>query len=213
MGTTRKKRAQRSEFTTKKRPRQRRAKETFDAIAVACARLLVRHGYERVTTNHIADEAGVAIGSLYEYFPGKDAIVALVAERLVDRVVAKLAAAVPEVLALPPERAVRQWIEVIYQTLLHEKRLVGVFVHQVPYTNKLESIRSIAPMLMQLSVSARESAGARVKLEHERASLYLMINLVSTTIVQLVLDPPGDVSVDEMLTALAKRIDAWLSGG
>jgi len=49
-------------------------------------RLLPELGYAGTTTNHIAERAGVNVASLYEYFPGKDAIVAQVAERLVERV-------------------------------------------------------------------------------------------------------------------------------
>ena len=54
---------------------QRRAQLTFDALVEACARLLPELGYAGVTTNHVAEAAGVGIASLYEYFPGKDAIV------------------------------------------------------------------------------------------------------------------------------------------
>jgi AcrR family transcriptional regulator len=101
----------------KKQPRQRRARATVESIVEACARLMAERGYAAVTTNHIAAEAGVGIGSLYEYFHGKDAIVAIVAERLVGRVMDRLEAAVPEILAAPPELAALRWIERIHEIL------------------------------------------------------------------------------------------------
>ena len=79
------------DFAPKKIPAQRRSRDTFEALVEACTRLLPEQGYAGTTTNHIADRAGVGIASLYEYFPGKDAIVAQVAERLVQRVLARLA--------------------------------------------------------------------------------------------------------------------------
>lgn len=58
----------------RKQPRQARSRDTVKAILHAAAQVLVKQGYAATTTNHIAARAGVSIGSLYEYFPSKDAI-------------------------------------------------------------------------------------------------------------------------------------------
>jgi len=63
-------------LSPRKTPRQARSSATVDAILEATADILVRHGYAKLTTNRIAERAGVNIASLYQYFPGKDAIVA-----------------------------------------------------------------------------------------------------------------------------------------
>jgi len=200
------------EIEPRKRPRQRRAQLTFDALVDACARLLPELGYAGVTTNHVAQAANVNITSLYEYFPGKDAIVAQVAERLVNRVLVRLRAHMAEILSSNRDDSVRHWIEAVYSTLNAEKRLVAVFVYEVPYTNRLPQIRAITPLLLQFSEAAREAAGKRISLEHPRASLYLLINLVSSTILGLVLSPPEDVSQEEMIDCLTHRVETWLTG-
>ncbi len=61
----------------RKTPTQARAKATWNAILEAAARVLVQRGYEKATTDRIAERAGVGIGSLYEYFPNKEAIFAI----------------------------------------------------------------------------------------------------------------------------------------
>lgn len=60
--------------TRRRSPRQRRAHETVEAILDAVVRILKREGFAAITTNRIADVAGVSIGSLYQYFPDKSAI-------------------------------------------------------------------------------------------------------------------------------------------
>lgn len=55
-------------------PKQARAKATYNAILEATARILEAHGEARLNTNLIADTAGVSIGTLYQYFPNKTAI-------------------------------------------------------------------------------------------------------------------------------------------
>jgi len=200
------------ELQIKKVPRQRRSRATFEGIVDSCARLMAERGYIGVTTNHIAAAAGIGIASLYEYFPGKDAIVAVVAERLVARVMTRLGEAAPAMLELPPHLGPRAWIECIHDIIDGERDLVAVFYYQVPYTNRLPAVRAITPRLFDLSRALRQHAGSRVTLVREPATLHLMINLVSTTILQLVLDPPPEVSKDQLIAALADRISRWTSG-
>jgi AcrR family transcriptional regulator len=60
---------------------QQRAKETVEAIVRATAQILARDGAARLTTNRVAERAGVSIGTLYQYFPHRDALVAEVRRR------------------------------------------------------------------------------------------------------------------------------------
>jgi AcrR family transcriptional regulator len=202
--------AQRPDFAPKKLPAQQRSRETFDALVDACTWLLPRLGYAGTTTNHIADRAGVNIASLYEYFPGKDAIVAQVAERLVQRVMRRLGEGAPRVMAAGESEAVRLWIEWIHETVAREKSLVSVFVYQVPYTNQLEPIEAIGARLLEFSQQVRRHAGGFVRRELSDAGLALLINLVTSTIMQSVLDPPGNVTRRELLDELSRRVEEWI---
>jgi AcrR family transcriptional regulator len=65
----------------RKQPNQDRSRETVAAILQAAAELIGDEGIARTTTNRIADRAGVSIGSLYQYFPNKKAILATLLER------------------------------------------------------------------------------------------------------------------------------------
>lgn len=67
--------------TKRKTPRQARARATVDAILFAAAHILKTDGQSGFTTNRIAEVAGVSIGSLYQYFPNKQAIVDALRER------------------------------------------------------------------------------------------------------------------------------------
>jgi AcrR family transcriptional regulator len=58
----------------RKEPKQKRSKAMYDAILDATTHLLSENGYAATTTNHIAERTGISIGSLYQYFPNKDAI-------------------------------------------------------------------------------------------------------------------------------------------
>lgn len=196
----------------KKLPSQKRSRATFEALVEACAWLLTKRGYAGTTTNHIAERAGVNIASLYEYFPGKDAIVAQVAERLVERVLARLAEGAAHVMAGGEDQVVRLYIEWIYDVVSREKELVAVFLQQVPYTNQLDPIQATGARLLEFSQQVRWHAGGFLRRDLPDPALHLLINLVTSTIMQCVLDPPADVSPRELLDELIQRVEEWVRG-
>lgn len=65
----------------RKRPRQARSKAMVDALVEAAARVLAKEGWRGFTTNKVAELAGVSIGSLYQYYPDKTALLEAVRER------------------------------------------------------------------------------------------------------------------------------------
>jgi AcrR family transcriptional regulator len=71
---------------TRRAPRQRRSRQTVDAVLDAVRLVLERHGPDAVTTNRIVEAAGVSIGTLYQYFPDKQAIYRALHQRHVDEV-------------------------------------------------------------------------------------------------------------------------------
>lgn len=73
--------ADRKRQIRRRKPIQDRSSATVDALLEATAQILLSHGYDRASTNEIARRAGVSIGSLYQYFDNKDALVAELARR------------------------------------------------------------------------------------------------------------------------------------
>jgi len=71
---------------SRREPRQERSRQTVEAVLEAVRRVLSRHGAEAITTNRVAEAAGVSIGSLYQYFPNKQAIFMALHDRHVDGV-------------------------------------------------------------------------------------------------------------------------------
>jgi AcrR family transcriptional regulator len=67
---------QASPLRVRKEPRQQRSRQMVEAILQAAAELFADLGYARATTNKIAERAGVSVGSLYQYFPNKDSLLA-----------------------------------------------------------------------------------------------------------------------------------------
>jgi AcrR family transcriptional regulator len=79
--------SQKNAATPRKLPRQERAQATVEAILTATTHILTESGYDQFTTNRVAERAGVSIGSLYQYFPNKDALIFALATHHADAMV------------------------------------------------------------------------------------------------------------------------------
>tara|TARA_Y100000815_G_scaffold128445_1_gene115902 strand:+ start:2242 stop:2862 length:621 start_codon:yes stop_codon:yes gene_type:complete len=77
----------------RKQPSQSRARHTVDAIVEAAARILEEQGHGGFNTNAVADRAGVSIGTLYQYFPDKDALLGALIGRETARSLAEVESA------------------------------------------------------------------------------------------------------------------------
>ena len=79
-----------AKLSPRKQPRQRRAKATLDAIFEGTIQLLLTDGPQALTTTRVAERAGVSVGTMYQYFPHKQALIYALNERYLDVLAGKV---------------------------------------------------------------------------------------------------------------------------
>jgi len=121
---------------------QERSRATMDALVEATARILVREGFDKASTNRIAEMAGVSIGSLYQYFPSKEALVAAVIERHQQEIMDSVRGELAEVMRLPVEEAVRKLVAAAVRAHRVDPRLHRVLAEQIPRVGPLETLET-----------------------------------------------------------------------
>jgi AcrR family transcriptional regulator len=126
----------------RKNATQARSRATIDALVEATARILVREGFEKTSTNRIAEIAGVSVGSLYQYFPGKEALVAAVIDRHNEEIMGIVRAAFTEVADLPIDKAVRKLVTVAIEAHRINPKLHRVLAEQIPRTGQLKDVEA-----------------------------------------------------------------------
>jgi AcrR family transcriptional regulator len=122
---------------------QKRSRVTVDALLEATARVLRKEGYDRASTNKIAAVAGVSIGSLYQYFPSKEALVAAVIDRHMHEMLQMVRDAAVKVAARPIDVAARELVSVMINAHRVDAKLHRVLVEQTPRTGRLENVEAI----------------------------------------------------------------------
>ena len=103
----------------------------------------MKDGYDRASTNKIAAVAGVSIGSLYQYFPSKEALVAAVIDRHMHEMMQAVRDALAKVATRPIEVAARELVSVMLDAHRVNPKLHRVLAEQTPRTGRLENIEAI----------------------------------------------------------------------
>jgi AcrR family transcriptional regulator len=142
--------------TDRRRPQQRRARQTVDAVLDAVARILKREGMKAVTTNRIAEVAGVSIGSVYQYFPDKRAIFVALHERHIQEIDRLVEAKLFEHAASPVEDLIGAMMEAMIEAHATDPELYELLLTEVPH--RAEGTRDFAVRLhgaFRLAISSR----------------------------------------------------------
>ena len=119
-------------FRPRKQPRQQRAVETRQAVLDAAARIFAEYGYAAGTTNRIAEAADLSIGSLYQYFPNKDAILSALTDAHVDAGAALLRERTAEGLPESLEDLLRLFVRATIDNHRDDTRLHRVLFEEAP---------------------------------------------------------------------------------
>ena len=135
--------ARRPQTNPRKTASQKRSRLTVEALLQATARVLIKEGYDRASTNKIAAVAGVSIGSLYQYFPSKEALVAAVIERHTQELSQVVRNALLKVAARPLEIAARELVAAAIDAHRIDPKLHRVLAEEVPRTGRLENIEAV----------------------------------------------------------------------
>jgi AcrR family transcriptional regulator len=138
-------------FRQRKQPTQERAEKTRQRILEAAAHVFAERGYVAGTTNRIAEQAGISIGSLYQYFPNKDAILRVLMDSHVDAGVRLLSERLADGLPQGLEETLRVFVRATIDNHRDNPRLHRVLFEEAP---RAPAFLARLHELEQLSVDA-----------------------------------------------------------
>lgn len=136
-----------SQTTPRKLAQQERSKFTVDVILTATARILVEEGYDKASTNRIAERAGISIGSLYQYFPNKESLIAALRDRHVSSMMELIESKLKDLSTAPIEVVLTELVRANIMAHAIEPQLHKVLHEQVPRVNEAESKNCMSELL------------------------------------------------------------------
>ena len=199
--------ARRARLSPRKSPRQERSRATVEAILEAATDILIRQGAGRLTTNRIAERAGVNIASLYQYFPGKHAIIA----ELRRRHGAKERAAVRRVLVegrgSDLEAMVRALVSMGVAAHAVNPELHRVFTEELPPLRYSEISAADASLIAEFRALVTRSATG---LRDPDLTMWMVATAAGAVIHRAVVERPGDLTNGSIADELVRLLVRYL---
>jgi AcrR family transcriptional regulator len=197
--------------TPRKQPRQQRSQATVQVILDATARVLCTIGYDRASTNRVALAAGVSVGSLYQYFPSKEALVAALVERHVEEMLRLVRAKLAEVASAPLPIAVRTMIDAMFAAHAVDPRLHKVLIEQVPRIGRLEDILGVEREVEAMVAALLEARRVDVRPARLGAAAFVLCHIVEAVTHKAVLAELREPRIGEVAEELTEMVLRYLA--
>lgn len=190
----------------RKIPRQGRARVTVDAILDACAETLLSRGYDALTTNSISERAGVSIGTLYEYFPNREAVAAALTSRAFQRMIQAMRQAFNTCVAERKEELAgcEHLLLTGLERLITEPAVYKVLLVEAPLLFQFPVVVEAQAELIALSQDVRVASAKRLNLPEPETDAWLIAQMLSAAMLQIAFLDAGREQQVQMTRQLAR---------
>ena len=191
--------------TPRKLPQQERSKITVDAILTATARILIEEGYDTASTNRIAELAGVSIGSLYQYFPNKEALVASLVELHANEMIELIESKLRNLFDAPIEVVFPELVKACIAAHAVNPKLHKVLDEQVPRVNRFEQVVTAEERITALIRAYLESRRDQVQPQNLDLTVFILERTVESLTHAAVIERPeflSDGQLEQEITNL-----------
>ena len=186
-----------------------------ERIIGAGQRVLLRNGYERLTTNRVADEAGISPGSLYQYFPDKETILAAVVDRYAADLSTELTAVLADRLDEPGPDLVRAAFTGLLDVLSENVEFLRLVVEVLPRKQFGGWTTALEQRISDLVAAYLSINKSQTRVEDPATSAWILVRMVEHLTIQYVLEKPAiarETFIDEMVGMTLSYLDPASSG-
>jgi AcrR family transcriptional regulator len=194
---------------------QDRSRATVDALVEATARILVKEGFDKASTNRIAKVTGVSVGSLYQYFPSKEALVAAVIERHNKAIMQVVRGELAVIATEPLAQGVRRLVAVAVKAHRVNPALHRVLAEQIPRVGKLEEVETFNSDNFALFRAYLESRRDEIRPIDMDLASFVCVTSIEALTHNAVLHPSKTLSDEAMETLVdegARLVIRYLTG-
>jgi AcrR family transcriptional regulator len=182
--------------TPRKSATQKRSQAMVETLLDATARVLAREGYDRASTNRIAATAGVSVGSLYQYFPNKEALVAALVARHNREMLQLLQDALKEVASFDLATAIRELVRAALDAHLVDSTLHRIFAEQVPRMGQLAKIEALQQETFLMVRSYLEERREEISVRDLDSATSICVTTVEALTHEFVINRPHTLDSD-----------------
>lgn len=196
----------------RKQPRQARSRDTVDAILRAAAQVFAAQGYAGTTTNHIALRAGVSIGSLYEYFPSKDALLVALTEAHIAEGEAILNGVWDQVHTCRDVKdVVRRFARAMFDLHAHDRVLHRLLFEEAPLPRKTRQRVAAIEQAIAARLEGYLRANPSITRRDPALAAAVIVQCVEALTHKLIVHGDGEAAAAVYVEEIAALVTAYLA--
>lgn len=196
----------------RKVPEQDRSRQTVEAIVEAAAHILIKHGYDAFTTNRVAERAGVSIGSLYQYFPNKDALLSELMRRHLVDIEQSVEAMAARALTAPLADVIHDGIQQNVQSHLIDPELHRVLSEEVPRLGALDWKKAFSERMETRVRGMLEARRNEIVVGDIDLAVYIVTGTVEAVVHNAVKRQPKAIASGALAEELTRMLVGFLTG-
>jgi AcrR family transcriptional regulator len=194
----------------RKRPQQERSRMTVEAILEATAHILTEQGYSKTNTNQIAELAGVSIGSLYQYFPNKESLMAALIQQHCDEMVELVESKLNHLFDTPLEEAIPQLVKAVIAAHAINPKLHQVLNEEIPRSGRLEQTEKMDDRITNMLLKYLERWSDRLKPQNLEMTVFIFSHTVESLCHAAVIKEQGYMNNEEFEQEVFRLLLAYL---
>ena len=194
----------------RKIPQQARSQAMVETILLAAARVLAAQGYTRTNTNLVAETAGISVGSLYQYFPNKDALIAALHERHSQQMLAVVNQVTAQTLATTLKEAIASLVHAILQAHLVEPELHRVLETEFSFYDQRYDDNPADQAILHRIRALLEQHQSELIPQNLDLATYMVMKIMESLVHAAVIERPHHLSLAEMEAAIVSVITGYL---
>ena len=200
-----------AQISPRKAPRQSRSQATVTAILDATARILIERGFAAASTNAVAERAGVSVGSLYQYFPNKEALIAALHARHGEQMMAVIQRALTQAMDATLDDALSGLIGATVEAHRVDADLHRVLEQQLGSTERHMLQEEYVDVMEDRIVALLSHHRAEIAVTDLKLASYMLMNAAHGLIHVVVSQRPKGVSLKAATQEIVRMMRAYLT--
>lgn len=196
----------------RKTPSQNRSRKTVAAIYEAASQIFAEVGYAEATTEQIAEKAGVAIGTLYNYFPGKESIIYGLWEQF-EREIRTITQQVDKDIreqASFNRNTIALLLQLVLELVGFEKIQNRLFITHVGLPDTVIQKRRELGLDMETVMESVLRHFANVRVRHPKIGVHIIWATVQAVVHDYILSNSGAIQPEELIDELADMLTRYI---
>ncbi|GAP96905.1 TetR/AcrR family transcriptional regulator [Leptolyngbya sp. NIES-2104] len=196
----------------RKLPQQDRSRLTVEAILEATTHILTQEGYDKANTNHIAERAGISIGSLYQYFPNKESLMAALIEQHSNEIAELVESKLKDLADAPLEIAIPALIKAVIAAHAINPALHQVLSEEIPRSERSQQVQKADERITELLRAYLARWSDRIRPQNLEMTVFILSRTIESLCHSAVIEQPGFISKHQFEQEVANLILLYLIG-